>query len=231
MSVARQLYQLQEIDLELEANEQALRQIASQLGESQAVARAQNKLETENQHLEELKRQQQSAEWEIDDLVTKLTAAQEKLYGGSIKNPKERANLQHEVEGFKAKREQLEDKALEVMERVELTESSVTTTSNEIKSLEAEWQSQQQQLSNNMKELKAMQSDLKHKREVLSTGIDPETIKFYDTLKKNKGTAVVKVEQGICRGCRISLSAAELQQARGGSLVQCSTCGRILFLA
>ena len=231
MSVARQLYQLQEIDLELEANEQALRQIASQLGESQAVARAQNKLEAENQHLEELKRQQQSFEWEIDDLVTKLTAAQEKLYGGSIKNPKELANLQHEVEGFKAKREQLEDKALEVMEQVELTASSVATLNNDIKSLTAEWQSQQQQLSDNMEELKAMQSDLKHKREVLSTGIDPETIKFYDTLKKNKGTAVVKVEQGICRGCRISLSAAEIQQARGGSLVQCSTCGRILFLA
>ncbi|MEE8619379.1 MAG: C4-type zinc ribbon domain-containing protein [Dehalococcoidales bacterium] len=35
----------------------------------------------------------------------------------------------------------------------------------------------------------------------------------------------------MCRGCRISLSAAELQQARSGSLVQCSNCGRILFLA
>jgi predicted nucleic acid-binding Zn-ribbon protein len=231
MSVAKQLYQLQEVDLELEANEQALRQIASQLGESQTVVKARTKLASENRRLEELKRQQQSSEWEIDDLVNKLAPAQEKLYGGSIKNPKELTNLQHEVEGFKAKREQLEDKALEVMDQIELTDSSVATISNELKSLEAEWQSQQQQLSNNMEELKSIQSDLKHKREALSTSIDSETIESYDKLKKHKGTAVARVEQGICRGCRISLSTAELQQARGGSLVQCSNCGRILFLA
>jgi len=231
MSVAKQLYQLQEIDLELEANEQALRQIASQLGESQAVVRARTKLASENQRLEELKRQQHSLEWEIDDLVNKLAPAQERLYGGSIKNPKELTNLQHEVDGLKAKREQLEDKALEVMEQVELTEASVATISNDSKRLEAEWQSQQQQLSNNMEELKTTLSDLKHKRQSLSTGIDPEAIEHYDKLKKQKGTAVAKVEQGICRGCRISLSAAELQQARSANSVQCSNCGRILFLA
>jgi len=231
MSVAKQLYQLQEIDLELEANEQALRQIASQLGESQAVVRARTKLASENQRLEELKRQQHSLEWEIDDLVNKLAPAQERLYGGSIRNPKELTSLQHEVDGLKSKREQLEDKALEVMEQVELTEASVATISKDSKRLEAEWQSQQQQLSNNMEELKTTLSDLKHKRESLSTGIDPEAIELYDKLKKQKGTAAAKVEQGICRGCRISLPAAELQQARSGNLVQCSNCGRILFLA
>jgi len=35
MSVVKQLYQLQEVELEIESNEQALAQIASQLGESQ----------------------------------------------------------------------------------------------------------------------------------------------------------------------------------------------------
>jgi len=231
MSVAKQLYQLQEADLELEANEQALRQIASQLGESQAMVKARTKLTSENQRLEELKQQQRSLEWEIDSLVTKLAPAQKRLYEGSVKNPKELTNLQHEVEGLKSKREQLEDKALEVMEQVELTETSVTEITNESKRLEAEWQSQQQQLSNNMEELKTTLSDLKCNRETLSISINPEAIEFYDKLKKRKGSAMAKVEQGICRGCRISLSAAELQQARSGNLVQCSNCGRILFLA
>jgi predicted nucleic acid-binding Zn-ribbon protein len=231
MSVSKQLYQLQEIDLELEANEQALSQIASQLGESQAVVRAQTKLASENQRLQESKRQQQSLEWEIDDLTNKLAVAQKKLYGGSIKNPKELASLQHEVEGFKSTRGHLEDKALEVMEQVELTASSIATLNTAIKSLTAEWQSQQQQLSNNMEELKATQSDLKRKRQALSAGIDPETIEFYNTLKRRRGTTVARVEQGICHGCRISLSTGELQQVRGGRLVQCSNCGRILFLA
>jgi len=231
MNIAKQLYQLQEVDLALGSNEQALSRTASQLGESQAVVRAQIGLTLENQHLEELRHQQHSTEWEIDDLSNKSSAAEEKLYGGRVGNPKGLANLQHEVETFKARRNQLEDKALEIMTQVELTTVTVATLGSELKTLEAEWHSQQQQLSTEMKQLKTILLELKHKQQLLSAKIAPQAVEFYHELKKQRGTAVAKVEQGICRGCRISLSTAELQKARTGSLVQCSSCGRILFLA
>ncbi len=230
MSVAKQLYQLQEVEMEIESGERALAQIASQLGESQAVVRTQTKLKLEQQHLEELKGQQHSAEWEIDDLVSKLTGAEEKLYSGRIKDPKELTNLQHEVDGWRVRRNQLEDKALEIMNQVELSTASVATLSNELKTLETGWHSQQQQLSTDMEQIKTMLSDLKHKRQLLSAEIDPQTVEFYQGLKKQKGQAVARVEQGICRGCRISLPTTDLQRVRGDSLVQCSSCGRILFL-
>ena len=230
MNVTKQLYQLQDIDLELESNEQALNQIASQLGESQALVRAQTEFTQAHQHVEELKRQQHSAEWEINDLVDKLTAAEKKLYSGTITNPKELTSLQHEVDGLKARRDQLEDETLRIMAQVELATASVASIRSELKRLEAEWHNQQQQLSTDMEQLKTTLSDLKHKRQQLSANIDPSAVEFYHELKKQKGTAVAKIEQGICCGCRISLSTAELQQARSGSLVQCSSCGRILFL-
>jgi len=231
MGVAKQLYQLQEVDLELESNERALQQVTSQLGESQEVVKVRNKLASERQRLEELRRQQQSLEWEIDDIATKLTATEDKLYSGSIGSPKELANLQHEVDGLKTRRSQLEDKALDIMEQVELATASVATIDSQLKTVEAEWQSQQQQLSADMEQLKAVLSNLKHKRQTLAAEIDPRAVELYQELKNQKGTAVAKVEQGICRGCRISLSATELQRARSGSLTQCSSCGRILFLA
>lgn len=231
MGVAKQLYRLQEVDLEIESNERALSQIASQLGESQAVVRTQNQLQLEQQRLEESRRKQRSAEWEVEDLVTKLTAAEETLFSGRIKNPKELTNLQHEVDAFKARRDQLEDKTLEIMDQVELSDTRVTTISNKLETLKAEWQRQQQQLSDESEKLKAMLSDLGHKRQLLADEIDPQAIEFYQVLRKEKGTAVARVEQGICRGCRISLPTTELQQARSGNLVQCSSCGRILFLA
>ncbi len=231
MGVAKQLNQLQEVDLEIESNELALAQITSQLGESQAVVRARTKLKSEQQHLEELGQQQHSAEWEIEDIVNKLTTAEEKLYSGRIKNPKELANLQHEVDGLRTRRNQLEDKALEIMDQVELSTASVATLSNELKTLETDWHSQQQQLLANMEQLKTTLADLERKRQLLSAKIDPQAIEFYQELKKQKGRAVAKVEQGICRGCRILLPTTELQRARGDSLVQCSSCGRILFLA
>ena len=231
MGVAKQLNQLQEIDLEIESSELALAQMASQLGESRAVVRARTELKLKQQNLEELGRQQHSVEWEIEDIVNKLATAEEQLYSGRIKNPKELANLQHEVDGLRAKRNQLEDKALETMDQVEISTASVATLSNELKTLETDWHSQQQQLSANMEQLKTTLSDLERKRQLLSAKIDPQAIEFYQELKKQKGRAVAKVEQGICRGCRILLPTTELQRARGDSLVQCSSCGRILFLA
>ncbi len=229
MSVAKQLYQLQEVDLDVESNEQAVSQIASQLGESQIVVEAQAELTLEQQGLDELRRQQHSAEWEIDDLISKLTPAEEKLYSGRIRNPKELASLQQEVDALKARRNQLEAEAIEIMDKVELATASVTEKSSEFKRLEAEWHRQQQQLSADMKHLKAILADLEQKRELLLAEIDPEAAESYRGLKKQKGTAVARVERGICRGCGISLTTATLQRAKSGSLVQCSNCGRILF--
>ncbi len=231
MGVAKQFYQLQEVELEIESDEEALAQLASQLGESQAVVRTQAKFKLEQQHLEELRRQQHSAEWEIEDLMTKLTTAEEKLYSGRTKDPKELTNLQHEVDGLRVRRNHLEDKTLEIMDRVELSTASVATLSNELKTLEADWHSQQQQLSASMEQFKTTLSGLKHKRQLLSASIDPQAIELYQELKKQKGQAIAKVEQGICCGCRISLPTTELQRARSDSLVQCGSCGRILFLA
>ena len=231
MNVTRQLYQLQELDLEIESNERALKLVTSQIGESQAVLEIQSQLQSEQQRLEELKHKQHSAEWEIDDIATKITTAEETLFSGRIKNPKELTSLQHEVEALKARRDQLEEKALEIIDQVEQSETSVAKISSQLETLTAEWQRQQKQLADEMQKLKGVLSDLKQRWQKLSAEIEPEAVEFYQTLRKEKGTAVARVEQGICRGCRISLPTTDLQRARGGSLVQCSSCGRILFLA
>ena len=231
MNVAQQLYQLQGVDLELESTERTLKQKTSQLGESQKVISVRAELSSQRQHLEELKRQQLSAEWETDDLTTKITPLEQKLYGGSIRNPKELTNLQQDIDGLKARRGQWEDKVLEIMGQVELAEGRVATLSDELKRLEAEWQRQQQHLTTDIEQFKAMSSNLQQERQLILADIDPRMVNLYQELRKQKGTPVAKVDQGTCHGCRISLPTSELQRVRGGSLVRCSSCGRILFLA
>jgi predicted nucleic acid-binding Zn-ribbon protein len=231
MSVAKQLYRLQELDLEIESGERALEEVISQLGESQAVIKTQKQLELEQKRLEELKNRQRSAEWEIDDISTKLAAAEEQLFSGRVKNPKELTNLQHEVEAFQARRNRLEEKALEIIDQVEESEAGVAGINKELEKLTADWRRQQKQLADEVERLKATLADLKAKRQQVIGEVDPPTFEFYQDLRKGKGVAVARVEQGICRGCRISLPTTDLQQARSGKLVQCSSCGRILFLA
>jgi predicted nucleic acid-binding Zn-ribbon protein len=230
MTVAKQLYQLQEIDLEIESEEQTLSQKTSQLGDRQVLDIAQNQLDTEQQRLEELRRQHHDAEWEVDDLLSKIAAAEEQLYGGKITNPKELSSLQHEVNTMKGKGDHLENRALEIIDQVEAAEKSVSEASNRFKKLETEWNQQQKQLSNEIEQLKSQLADLKQKRQQLSEEIESQAVALYEKIRQQKKPPVARVEQGICRGCRISLSASELQRARGGHPVQCGSCGRILFL-
>ncbi|MFC2011551.1 zinc ribbon domain-containing protein [Chloroflexota bacterium] len=231
MSIVSQLYKLQEVDLELESDERTLNHITSQLGESKIVIEAQNKLDSKHQHLEELIRQQQSVEWEIDDISSKLTSVEKNLYGGRIRNPKELTDLQHEADLLKANLTKLEDKALGIMEQVEASTKSASSLDKKLNRLEAEWQGQQKKLSAELEQLQSEIANLKQKRQLLVKEIDPQTVEIYQELRKKRGTAVARVEQGICYGCRISLPVSELQQVRTGSLVRCGSCGRILFLA
>ena len=120
---------------------------------------------------------------------------------------------------------------------VEFDSSKITSAidragkaTGEFEELEAEWQKQQQQLSAEIDQLKSKLSDLNHKRQQVSAEIEPRAVESYENIRKQKRQAVAKVEQGICRGCRISLPSSELQRVRSGNLVQCGSCRRILFL-
>ncbi len=231
MSVVSQLYQLQEVDLELDSNDQAFQRITSQIGESEAVIETQNKLAAESKLMEEITQQQHSVEWDIDDIASKLTKVEEEMYSGRVRNPKELTDLQNETNALKNRRTQLEEKALEIMEQVELATSSLAALKSVLKKLLSEWKSQQRQFSAELKRLKGDISSLKEKRQILAGEIDPQAVELYQGLKKQRGTAVARVEQGLCRGCRIMLPVSEFRQARTGSLVRCGSCGRILFLA
>lgn len=230
MSVARQLYQVQEIDLEIADEERKLGQVNGRLGDDNVVVAVRQKLGVEEEKWGELQRQQRSLEGEIDDLAAKIKKGEDELYSGRINNPKELSNLQHEVELLKAKRDGLETKDLELMEQAESIEASVAALKQELAEITSEWQREQEQLRKEKAALENSLNDLKQKRHALAAEIEPKAVTLYEQLRKNKGWAVARVEQGICRGCRISLPSSELQQARSGASVQCSSCGRILYL-
>lgn len=229
MNISKQLFQLQDIDLELESDEHTLALILNQIGESSAIAKAQEKLDAEKKDLEELTRQQHALEWDIEDISGKLKKTEEDLYGGKIRNPKELTDLQNESELLKSNLSKLEEQALDLMEKVEAATKSVAEADSEFNRLKNEWQGQQRKLTADMEKLKKAIEALKTRRERMAKDIDPQTIEIYQELRKLRGTAVARVQQGTCLGCRISLPVSDLQRVKGGGMVRCSSCGRILY--
>lgn len=230
MNATRQLYQLQGVELDIESKKLALAQCQARLGKSRAVAKLKAKIDEVKQRLDELGSQQHSAEWEIEGIETKLTAANEAMYSGRVSSPKELSNLQHEVEGLNSRRGQLEEKALDMMEQTELVTADLARSRDELKVLEGKWRVEQRELAIEIEKLKETLTDLEHKRQLMLAAIPSPAADLYRQLREQKGRAVARVDQGICGGCRISLSTSELQWARGNRLVECSSCGRILFL-
>ncbi len=231
MEITRQLYQLQELDTEIEHAAQSLAQKTGRLGNREAPDAAREKLAAAQKYADGLKRQRRDAEGQVDDILSKIKAAEQQLYGGKITNPKELANLQHEINLLKAHNDDLETKALKIIELGEEAEKSAAAAGSESKKAEEEWQREQKQLAGEIEQLQAALAGLKQEREQLAAQIDAPSLALYGKIRQQKKPAVAKVEQGICRTCRISLSASALQRARSGRPVQCGSCGRILYIS
>ncbi len=231
MAVTKQLYELQEIDTEIEHTHQTLDLKKGEVGKREELDAVHKKLAADEKVLEELNHMRREAESELDDTSSKIKAVEEQLYGGKINNPKELGNLQHEMDTLKDLSDEQETKALEDIESMESAEKGLVAANEDFKKLETEWQQQQKQLKVDIESLNKALGELTEKRKQLVSQIDTPAIDLYEKVRKKKKQAVAKVEQGICRACRISLSASVLQKARGGHPVQCGSCGRILFIS
>jgi predicted nucleic acid-binding Zn-ribbon protein len=230
MTLAKKLYDLQQIDLSIQKEQETLDDINRQLGESDALTQARAGQMSEKKHLAETERQQRDLEYEIEDLRNSIKKLNDKLYSGKEKNPKELVSLEKELEIFKAKLRRKEDDLLDLMAEIESVQDKIKINSERLSDLEREWQQEQKELTQEQARVKSRLLELDKKRKALASDIAKQTLELYEGIRLRKGQAVVKIEQGRCQGCRLNLAVNELQRARAGDLIQCSSCGRILCL-
>ena len=72
---------------------------------------------------------------------------------------------------------------------------------------------------------------LKKELEAASKKVDPELLKKYNRIKKNRPLPVALLSDGRCMGCNMDLPSSVLAKIKkGSSVVECENCGRILYL-
>jgi uncharacterized protein len=228
MSV-RQLYELQLLELDIASARQAEADALAKLAGSQELQAAKAALISAQAVLDAASREQQQNDWAIADITARMTVTTESLYGGRVRNPKELTDLQHELDNLTKQRNPLEEKALGYMEKIEGAQRELTRLDGELKSVESRLRVEQKDLHDQIAALKEKLVVLHNQHAGKISMIPPEELRFYNDLKRRRGVAVARVEKGVC-ACRITLSSAELQRARTGRIVQCSSCSRILFI-
>ena len=230
MAQSKHLYELQKSDLDIEMSQAALRQLVGKLGESQTLVEARAGVEVEEASLEKVRAEHRSLEEEAEVLASRIKSESERLYGGKVKSPKELSGIEQEVKALKGKKREREDRLLELMEQSDHMQMAVKEKRERLRQVEEEWREEQQQFAAEKTDLEEGLESLEERQQEMAGAVGAEELRLYDTLRRSKGQAVVRIELGRCQGCRLTLSVAELQQARTGKIMQCHSCGRILYL-
>jgi predicted nucleic acid-binding Zn-ribbon protein len=231
MTIAKRFYELQRIDLEIDEINTVLDSVVREIDDRSKILDAESELNSFKEHLKDIEKKRRDLEYEVEDLQKNISQLNEKLFSGKVKNPKELLSMEQEKNIFQASLSGKEDSLLELMEDEESTNKDLQQQKMHLKKVETEWEKEQKALHTKKDELDHRLNELSHKRQELINGVELHSLQIYDVVRTRKGNAVVKVEQGRCQGCHIKLSMNEWQKARTGVLVQCSSCGRILYLS
>jgi predicted nucleic acid-binding Zn-ribbon protein len=225
------LFQLQQLDLEVDrlvAEEQAL---ASSLQNTFPVKKARAEQKNAQQQLANGLKAQKDAEWALEDLERRLKQQEQRLYSGNVTNAKELSALQQEIQHLRAQQGRQEETVLTMMEAAEALRETAEQSARAVSEAERAWDLANTAGIARHEQLGMRLQELRGKRAELASTLDSELVKRYEGMRKTRqGRAVSKVEQNSCQWCRVILTPSELQRVRVSSELQmCSNCGRILY--
>jgi len=229
--MAATLYQLQQLDLELErliAEQQALE---SSLQGDSVLKRLQAEHTIAQQQLQLGLQAQKEAEWALEELDRRMRMQEQRLYSGVVTNPKELYALQQEVQHLRAQQNRQEEMALEVILTTESLQEVANSKAEALRLAQEKWLETNATGMIRRDQLDVKRQELLANREQFVSNIDADLLKRYEALKRTKqGRAVSKVDQNSCQWCRVILTPSELQRVRVNTDLQmCSNCGRILY--
>jgi uncharacterized protein len=224
------LLTLQALDDEAAALHASLGEVERRLHGDEALNAARAAFARAEEALAALQKQQRQLDAEIQGLTAKIEPEEKRLYGGSVKNPKELQGIQHEVELLKEQRARVEDRLLEVLAEVEGAEAERSRALGEVEGREMRRSTEVEALRQEASRLTDGITRAEARRMGQQAKVDPRTLALYEDLRRRKGGhAVARVQGNACSGCRVQLPDAVRRRAMSpAQLAQCPNCERIL---
>ena len=230
MTLMRQLFSLQELDLALDSVRSRKARAEEELETRLTLGKIEQGIEEEQAKLEEFQAAHRDHQLEAETLRERVSHLETQLFGDTA-NPRDLEVLQLEVNNVRAQVDQKDLQLLELSVRADDARRRISALQEELTEARESWELRQAELLEEVAVLTEEETGLAAQRAELAGTLDQAEVTKYDTLRRSKGgTAVAKVERGLCQGCRMSLPTQHLQRVRSGRYtVNCSSCGRMLF--
>lgn len=231
MSRAETLYRLQLLDLELDQARKQQKTIEASIASNPAVNHAHQEYTAAQKVAHAAQAAVKSLELDAGSLDAKIKAAEERLYGGQIKNPKELLDTERDFAQHKRHKAELEERLLDAMLTLEEARATEARCEKALRQALASWKADNAALILELAAVKSrLDADVERRAAAVAT-IPRDDLEQYTVLRARKnGLAVAAIKNGACSVCGEQPSSTQMQQARvGNGVVTCTTCGRILY--
>jgi predicted nucleic acid-binding Zn-ribbon protein len=231
MNLGFQLFQLQNIDTELDLAQKRVEEIQAAIQSDKKVDQAKRRVETVETELRQIKSDFQAVDYETEQKKVKKSQSEANLYSGRIQNPKELQDLQAEIASLAKMLSELESRSLEQLEKLEKAEEQAAALKEDLKKVLTEFETGKSRLLAEKDNLENSIRNLSAKRASQETQLPEEQKNIYERLRTAKhGLAIAQLQDSSCSACGSSLTASQCQQARSSSqLFYCPSCGRIVY--
>ncbi len=225
------LYQLQHIDQEFDQARRRVDEIQANLGETEELHQARRAQVEAQETYKEWALKMRHLELDVEGLGSEIAGNERRLYSGSVTNPKELGDLQENAASLKRRRAALEDEMLEAMIYSEEAETSLREHIAALDDVEAQWQTDQAALKDELGALEARLVQVEGEREQLRPTISSDDLAVYDNIQTRYGMVVVAtLRDGVCSFCAVASSRIKLKKIKSHrELLQCGNCKRILL--
>lgn len=230
MPASRELLELQAVDGDLAVRNERLDEIAKRIGDDSALRALARRLKQEEAEVEEGLSRQRDLDAAVADLTEKVNAAEAKLYGGVVVNPRELRGLQADVEMIKRQRWNQEETLLEVMVGLDLSTGNRDASAQQLEQMKRTWKAEQKSLVEEQERLRGETAALVERRGALVARVPPAETALYEQVRKSRPQPVALMHNNTCGACRVGLPGRTAQEVRSSpSPTRCPNCGRILL--
>ena len=232
MTTVRQLYALQEVDLDIDRVDQALSEAEEELQIEVSIDNLEAALQAEEERLKEVEGRHNENDMEAEVRRERSEILESRLYDGSMISARDLESVQHEAANARRLLEQNEAMSLELSIQIEASQTRCAQLSIELNEVKTGWETRRKELNKKVGGLRTERSGYAEQRMLLAGQLEQTALRRYEALRKSKGgRAVAKVERDLCQGCRMSLPTQLRQRVKNGrQTVTCSSCGRMLFV-
>jgi predicted nucleic acid-binding Zn-ribbon protein len=229
-SLPYSLFQLEEIDSRIEADQATIESLQERLAGDQDIVVAERRLADLEKRAVALETRQRRLEGTVEDATVTMDRLNKTLYSGAIHDSREMASVEKEIGHAGIRRSQAEDELLEAMEASDKLQSEVTGARDRVLLLKEKRSQSLGSMRDDLSRLRQEIDALRRERVDMAAGIDGSQVQRYERLRARHRHAVSHVQNDICQWCRVQIPRSDLQHARSGALVTCTNCSRILYV-